>query len=79
MRFRVLHLAKIMKGSSLLNTNRAAPHAQIIEEVAPVEQPLTEIIEEVTLVISSPPRDRVISPTVELMFQTPPVTKSMPE
>lgn len=55
------------------------PLAEIIEEIVQVERPWTQINEEDALLISSPPRDRAISPIVEPVFQTPPVTRSTPD
>lgn len=51
-------------------------HVRAHEESALVEQPSTRISEDVVQGISSPLRDRVVSPTAELACRTPPVTRS---
>lgn len=67
------------EGELLVDISIEQPPFQIIEKVAPVEQPPTEINEEIVVVVSSPPREQAINAITELVFQTPPATKSTPE
>lgn len=47
-------------------------------EVASVEETHAEVREEAVLVEGSPPRDQMISPPDEPIYQTPPATQSSP-
>lgn len=55
------------------------PPTDIIEETTHVKRPSTQINEETTLVIISPPKDQAINLIVEPVFQTPRMTKSTAE
>lgn len=52
---------------------------QIVMEIAPIEQPPTLKVEEAAPFLSSPSRDRTVSPPPEPVYQTPRVTKGTPE